>query len=163
MDNRYLCRGKRVDNGEWVVGCYVESEWLNTVYGTNGYDHIIIEIAADGEQYEIDPATLGRCTGLLAAKSYRGDGEMERLIFEGDVVRRKADVYKLGERAPVGTRIVVGTVIWDDHWKKEAGSWAVSAHDEHGNPTNYSLMSDFEIISTIHDNYPEQGGEKGTE
>ena len=40
MNNRYIFRGKRVDNGEWVTGYYVF------------------------QPYEVIPETVGQCTGL---------------------------------------------------------------------------------------------------
>lgn len=142
MDNSYLCRGKRVDNGEWVVGDFSRRKsrfapQLDTTYGISD---------EYGTFCAIDPATCGRCTGLLAAKSYRGDGEMERLIFEGDV-------YK-------DCRGRICTVVWDAENARFLGVRTV------GNDRMIAYVGQepsVEIISTIHDNHPEMGGEKERE
>ncbi len=56
MNEQYLTRGKRQDNGEWVTGYYAEP----------GCHHVILTgeiVSIDNEltweRYEIDPATLG--------------------------------------------------------------------------------------------------------
>lgn len=74
MDNRYLFRGKRLDDDEWVYGDLLTYRVLPVIFDK------------DHEQHECLATTIGQCTGLTAAKSYRGDGEDERLIFEGDNV-----------------------------------------------------------------------------
>lgn len=52
------------------------------VIGDNGWLYRVeserIRIANDNHIVEL-------CTGLSAAKSYRGESEMDRLIFEGDI------------------------------------------------------------------------------
>jgi len=85
MNDRILFRGMRVDNKEWFYG---------QVAYFNGQPFIIGEIIDCDEEYidieswwSVDPDTVGQCTGLTAAKSYRGDGPEDRLVFEGDIIK----------------------------------------------------------------------------
>lgn len=80
MDNKYLYRAKRLDNGEWIDGYYVK--------GMNMYDkevHLIFEpttiFYSSGETdgfVEVDYSTICQCTGL---KDKNG-----KLIWENDIV-----------------------------------------------------------------------------
>lgn len=83
MEDRYLCKAKRADNGEWVTGYYVK--------GLDMYDkevHLIFEPAtifySNGETdgwNEIDPSTICQCTG---SKDKNGN-----LIWENDIIECK--------------------------------------------------------------------------
>lgn len=69
-----LFRGKRTDNGEWVEG-YL---WVNTSLVKAKIPHIT---DGDGVICEVDPATVGECTGLIDKNGI--------LIFEGDIVLKR--------------------------------------------------------------------------
>ena len=86
MNNRYISRGKRKDNGEWVTGYYVFQRKRSGVFGQKiselDFDrHLIIDLR--GNSHEVIPETVVRCTGL---KDKNG-----KPIFEGDIV--EADGY----------------------------------------------------------------------
>ena len=125
MKYRYLCRGKRLDNGELVQG-----QLLVTINDSCRIVNASKNNDFDG--YEIDPATLGQCTGL---KDKRG-----RLIFEGDVLQWPIGYTKDDVRH--------GFATWD------SGRWNVSipgallplvdvAEDDDG---------DANIVGSVHDN-----------
>ena len=68
MNNRYLYRAKRVDNGEWVEGL------LTIMWGQL---HIIV-LEDENTAYPIDESTICQCTGL---KDKNG-----KLIWENDIM-----------------------------------------------------------------------------
>lgn len=97
MNDRYKLRGKRVDNGEWVYGGFYQgimSETNNPFSIDNArIKNIII---TEGTYYHVDPKTVGQCTGLLVAKSYRGTKPDNLLIYEGDILKDKGgEEYKV--------------------------------------------------------------------
>jgi hypothetical protein len=74
-----LFEGRRKDNGEWVYG--------DLAHDIPGNPMITVrEGIFDGDDFLVDPETVGQYTGFLAAKSYRGDRPEDRKIFEGNVV-----------------------------------------------------------------------------
>ena len=80
MNDRYLFRGRVCDADH---GLYNESEWVQGALvwdktGTYIIHKLRLHYCANSICVEVDPATVGQCTGL---KDKNG-----RLIFEGDVV-----------------------------------------------------------------------------
>lgn len=84
MEDRYLFRGKRIDNGEWVEGHLITDEkddlkyFIGYVLGTDedGSPH-------DLDAVQVDPSTICQCTGL---KDKNG-----KLIFENDIMEAHID------------------------------------------------------------------------
>ncbi len=71
MENRYLFRGKRIDNGEWMEGDLVHS-----VYKIN--DVCVGQYGNEVGMVEVEPSTICQCTGL---KDKNGN-----LIWENDIL-----------------------------------------------------------------------------
>lgn len=70
MEDRYLFRGKRKDNGKWVFGDLVHS-----VYKIG--DTCVGQYGTEVGMHEVDPSTVCRCTGR---KDKNGN-----LIWENDI------------------------------------------------------------------------------
>ena len=124
MNDRYLFRGKRADNGEWVVGDLMQ--W------NDGTMRICVE---DGDDSKITrtviPETVGQCTGL---KDKNG-----KLIFEGDIL---LFTNEDGEKTP-----------YEVMWSKVQNAYMVST-DELGDTMDcWNKWGEYyEIIGNSHDN-----------
>lgn len=111
MNDRYLYRAKRIDNGEWVEGYYVR--------GLDMYEkevHLIFEpttiFYSHGETdgfVEVDPSTICQCTGLRDKNG--------KLIWENDIM-----VAHLDDRFPEDATYT--RVVWNNNgfFTKEQGS-----------------------------------------
>ncbi len=71
MENRYLFKAKRLNDGEWIIGyLYRLSE---------RHPPFIMLSDRYGESYEVDKHTICQCTGL--------NGKNGELIWEKDIVK----------------------------------------------------------------------------
>lgn len=75
MENRYLFRGKRKDNGKWIQGY---------LYGIWERRYILWGMTNDiPDMTEIDPSTVCQCTGI--------NDKNGKLIFENDILEGHLD------------------------------------------------------------------------
>ena len=84
MQDRYLVRGKRIDNGEWVIGNRIDDGVTGQVFihtvgnSVNESDKVGEEGCLQFVAFEVAPATICQCTGL---KDKNG-----KLVWENDIV-----------------------------------------------------------------------------
>lgn len=72
MENRYLFKAKRIDNGEWVQGALLcHDADAATIFNQHPADGSL-------QGFEVDPSTICQCTDL---KDKNG-----KLIWENDIV-----------------------------------------------------------------------------
>lgn len=118
--DRYLYKAKRLDNGEWVIGNFIQNpffkgvrSWISSEQEDKTRLRSISRTQALWNSIEVDSSTICRCTGLK--------DENDKLIWENDIIRCKVGTAK---------------VIWDksewriewlknDLWRKDLYYWAV--------------------------------------
>lgn len=130
MENRYLYRGKRLNNGEWVEGAYYVEPYTDRCY--------IIQWNSTGlgfnEFIEVDRETVCQCTG-------RADRD-KKLIYEHDVVAYLDTYSTEGGYAEADC---VGEVVWD----KETLSFQVTNRLF---AESYEVLDECSVIGNRFDN-----------
>lgn len=100
MKDRYLCKAKRADNGEWVIGNLITNAFFRL---GQSIPYILCHKAEydcfeDFTVFEVQPDTICQCTGLKDKngkliwendylKSFDGDGddwEISKVVFGED-------------------------------------------------------------------------------
>ena len=135
-----LFRGKRVDNGEWIKGFYIEAnhhwhnkgvhkEWIvKNVIQNGGWCNV-------GSKYAVIPETVGQYTGLTDKNGTK--------IFEGDIVK---DEY------------ILGKVVYNTKQEDFDGAASFMIDDVDDGLQSYRFWNSVEVIGNIHDNPELIGG-----
>lgn len=124
MENRYLFRGKRKDNGEWIQG-YLYGIWERRyiLWGmTNDIPNMV----------EVEPSTICQCTGLRDKNG--------KLIWEHDILSGHID----NEFPEDETR---ERVVWHEN------GWCTSepGYDDYEELDDFD-SENFEVIGNVFDN-----------
>ena len=108
MEDRYLSKAKRLDNGEWVVGFYAYIHKKHYIYTGQLIHSGLYDVA---ERFEVDPSTICQCAGL---KDKNGE-----LIWENDIVNHKTG------KAVVVWDMAEWRIKWikDTIWRKDLHFW----------------------------------------
>ena len=128
-----LFRGKRADNGEWILGGYAKCN--NRHYILPDIDLIRGEWVF--KNIEVIPETVGQFTGLTDKNGKK--------IFEGDIVKTWQN--NIG-------KIEFGQY-WDEEIEGDFYRYAWIGKDEYGESITLSLdkcWNEHEVIGTIYDN-----------
>lgn len=118
--SRDLFRGKRVDNGEWIIGNRIDSEVTGQIFihmtgsnkderdniGKTGYSLFGYSMFV---AFEVDPTTICRCTGR--------DDKNGKLIWEHDAVKY-GDTDSYGyigwNKDTASFVLIVGATSWEE-------------------------------------------------
>lgn len=138
MNERFLFRGKREDNGEWVEG------FLSKSRGENKQLELCIDHEEKGVMCSsiVIPETVGQCTGL---KDKNG-----KLIFEGDVVEADGYIFfvNFGKCGGVANNEDYGYIGYYLDGYDEITKKALS----YGLRDDICYFTNIEAIGNIHDN-----------
>lgn len=109
MEDRYLFKAKRKDDGEWVIGNRIDDGVTGQVFihavgnSVNESDKVGEEGCLQFVAFEVAPSTICQCTGL---KDKNG-----KLIWENDIVAYW-DSYST--ESGLAEADCIGKVVWDD-------------------------------------------------
>ena len=139
MEDRYLFKGKRIDNGEWVTGNLIQNpffkgvrSWISSEQEDKTRLRSISRTQALWNSIEVDSSTICQCTGL---KDKNG-----KLIWENDIM-----VAHLDKDNPEDITYVI--VAW-----RENGWVTIENGSDDLNPIDDFTTENFEVVSTRFDN-----------
>ena len=131
MEDGYLFKAKRIDNGEWVVGFYAYIHKKHYIYTGQLIHSGLYDVA---ERFEVDPSTICRCTGL---KDKNG-----KLIWKNDIVAYW-DTYST--ESGCAEADCIGRVVWDAETISFQVTNRLSAE-------SYEVLGECSVIGNIFDN-----------
>ena len=132
MEDRYLFRGKRIDNGEWVEG-YLSYPFC-TKKGNESYYFYAKDSLGFFCRCVVDASTICQCTGL---KDKNG-----KLIWENDIVAYW-DTYST--ESGYAEANCIGKVVWDDETISFQVTNRLSAE-------SYEVLDECSVIGNKFDN-----------
>ena len=128
MNDRYLYRAKRTDNGEWTSGSYINTFTEDKECPCAGiYKENYWIVEENGNMIVVDPSTICQCTGL-------------KKFYEKDIVKR-IDIHKVGDPS-------IGIIEYD----VENTAFVIHWIDKQKYSPMYPWKDKIEVIGNIFDN-----------
>lgn len=132
MNERFLFRGRRYDNGEWITG------WITSQFKKFTEGEVLTYIKSNvfgGGEHLVNTETVGQCTGLQDKNG--------KLIFEGDILKFVNDA---------GKRFLYVAV-----WNTSLLSWEVQEISHYVKNDYYGFdelceYGNTKLIGNVHDN-----------
>ena len=131
MENRYLFRGKRTDNGEWVEGSVITGVFFRLgqdvpyILCPDKADYDCFEdFTEENGIFEIDTSTICQCTGM--------PDKNRKIAYEHDIIKTpvwNAKIIWNCSPSPIDNHINVGfevvflDAIANDNYRHDLGYW----------------------------------------
>lgn len=147
MEDRYLFKAKRVDNGEWVIGNLITNVFFRLgqsipyILCSDKAEYDCFEdFTEENGIFEVRPDTICQCTGL---KDKNG-----KLIWENDIVAYW-DTYST--ESGLAEADCDGQVVWEDETMSFQVTNRLSAE-------SYEVLDECSVIGNIIDSPELMGG-----
>ena len=124
MEDRYLSKAKRIDNGEWVEGHYITNE-KDPNHAYIGYLFGVVDgMVHDTDIVEVIPSTICQCTGIPDKNS--------KVAYEHDIIETPVGNAKIiwncslsptDKHINVGFEVVFLDATANDSYRHDLGYW----------------------------------------